>query len=612
MFSIFHMAKFAESHPNIPAETTRAIEYNGIKTKMDNRKSVLSISKPDLIVSQGVIKDLNTSWGANEAAIKAGNEVTINAALNTLFGTIGAVATGGASVVATVAVSGPAFITAAKTYSSAAKTDNARLKRSVYLNAFSVALAGHEAAVAWQKSIHDEYTDLYVNQYLRMEVEHDGGLHTQGASGIDGPFTKEQLYSSIHKISITYDAEGKMVIGEYVRGIHQKEDGYYHLIQDYYGNNRLGSTDHTMSTHLHWDQVDIPELPSDKACYGSSTCQVNFPTYYDAWYSHLEKCGTAINAITAAWNVAKQIEAQIALGPNNPSFDSSLEETYPTTYKYISNGAAVRHAWTSALVVILGNRTVDEGCGRSYYNCHERHNDLHTNRDCIGNSIDDDEEANAGGSLHACNIHDASDSGDHSSTWLCNESPCSNRQVPYCLAMCPYTGSHGTATTPMHVCDVHELWQSGDHSSTWLCNESPCSNRQVPYCLALCPETSSHGTTTITGGDEDTSGDEDALAACSVHPASASGDHSMQASCSYADRFGDSCAITNFYACDNHVHFINTALLMGACGRHWVPSRLLSAHSLQASCSTINSNGDSCTVTSFYACYNHTHTYPAP
>ena len=80
----------------------------------------------------------------------------------------------------------------------------------------------------------------------------------------------------------------------------------------------------------------------------------------------------------------------------------------------------------------------------------------------------------------------------------------------------------------------------------------------------------------------------------------------------YADRFGDSCAITNFYACDNHVHFINTALLMGACGRHWVPSRLLSAHSLQASCSTINSNGDSCTVTSFYACYNHTHTYPAP
>ena len=74
--------------------------------------------------------------------------------------------------------------------------------------------------------------------------------------------------------------------------------------------------------------------------------------------------------------------------------------------------------------------------------------------------------------LHACDIHDTSVPGDHSSTWLCNESPCSNRQVPYCLAMCPYTGSHGTATTPMHVCEVHELWQSGDHSSQTSCSDT--------------------------------------------------------------------------------------------------------------------------------------------
>ena len=190
-----------------------------------------------------------------------------------------------------------------------------------------------------------------------------------------------------------------------------------------------------------------------------------------------------------------------------------------------------------------------------------------------------------------------------------------NSDGDYCTATYFYlcdSHTHEYPSSSLAACGIHPASASGDHTSTYVCDISPCSNRVVPYCLALCPETSSHGTTTITGGDEDTSGDEDALAACSVHPASASGDHSMQASCSYADRFGDSCAITNFYACDNHVHFINTALLMGACGRHWVPSRLLSAHSLQASCSTINSNGDSCTVTSFYACYNHTHTYPAP
>ena len=368
-------------------------------------------------------------------------------------------------MVATVAVAGPAFITAAKTYSSAAKTDNARLNRSVYLNAFSVALAGHEAAVALQKSEHEDYTNIYVNEYLQLMAAHGGGLYTYEGGEQAGPYTKLTLYRSIHGTLIS-ENDGTLVFGAYVDNPNNnKESGYYH-------GSPTGK-DHVMSTHLHWDQVDIPELPSDKACYGSSTCQVNFPTYYDAWYSHLEKCGTAINAITAAWNVAKQIEAQIALGPNNPSFDSSLEETYPTTYQYISNGAAVRHAWTSALVVILGNRTVDEGCGRSYYNCNERNNDLHTNRDCIGNSIDDDEEANAGGSMHACNIHPASDSGSHTS-YTCNISPCSGLIWWGCVyAQCPETGNHGKVVCTISGCQDSTPYDATSSSAGLhaYCNE---------------------------------------------------------------------------------------------------------------------------------------------
>ena len=474
MFSIFHISEWTYSYPNVPKGTVQARTYDGIETKMDNRSRSLLARKPDLIVSQGVIKDLNTSWGANEAAIKAGNKVTINEALNTLFVTIGAVTIGGASVVATVAVSVPAFITAAKTYSSAAKTDNVRLKRSVYLNAFSVALAGHEAAVALQKSEHEDYTNIYVNEYLQLMAAHGGGLYTYEGGEQAGPYTKLTLYRSIHGTLIS-ENDGTLVFGAYVDNPNNnKESGYYH-------GSPTGK-DHVMSTHLHWDHVDIPELPSDKACYGSSTCQVNFPTYYDAWYSHLEKCGTAINAITAAWNVATQIKYQIdTLDPNNPSFDTSLEETYPAAYKYISKGARRHRVLGYIEAVILGNRTVDEGCGRSYYNCHERHNDLHTNRDCIGNSIDDDDEANAGGTdvMHACNIHDTSVPGDHSSTWLCNESPCSNRQVPYCLAMCPETGNHGTTTDDSRVvCDIEGCQDSTPYdpdssSAGWhaYCNE---------------------------------------------------------------------------------------------------------------------------------------------
>ena len=409
-------------------------------------------------------------------------------------------------MVATVAVAGPAFITAAKTYSSAAKTDNARLNRSVYLNAFSVALAGHEAAVALQKSEHEDYTNIYVNEYLQLMAAHGGGLYTYEGGEQAGPYTKLTLYRSIHGTLIS-ENDGTLVFGAYVDNPNNnKESGYYH-------GSPTGK-DHVMSTHLHWDQVDIPELPSDKACYGSSTCQVNFPTYYDAWYSHLEKCGTAINAITAAWNVAKQIEAQIALGPNNPSFDSSLEETYPTTYQYISNGAAVRHAWTSALVVILGNRTVDEGCGRSYYNCNERNNDLHTNRDCIGNSIDDDEEANAGGSMHACNIHPASDSGSHTS-YTCNISPCSGLIWWGCVyAQCPQTSNHGKVVCTIQNCQDSTPYNLNDVAAAALhayCNE--------------CVQYKCNGS-----------------------------DHTVQASCSDASHVntnGDSCTVAG-YGCVSH------------------------------------------------------------
>ena len=47
-----------------------------------------------------------------------------------------------------------------------------------------------------------------------------------------------------------------------------------------------------------------------------------------------------------------------------------------------------------------------------------------------------------------------------------------------------------------------------------------------------------------------------------------------------------------------------------ACGIH--ESSVSGDHSLQASCSQTNSNGDRCTVTNFYACQSHTHRYPAP
>ena len=47
-----------------------------------------------------------------------------------------------------------------------------------------------------------------------------------------------------------------------------------------------------------------------------------------------------------------------------------------------------------------------------------------------------------------------------------------------------------------------------------------------------------------------------------------------------------------------------------ACQQNFWRCTEATSHALQASCSTTNSRGQSCTVTNFYACQSHTHTYP--
>lgn len=175
IFQLFHVIELANSHPS--KDRAEATRYNKLPTLMDNKERNIVPRLTRLAYARSVVEDLNTSWSNNEAAIKAGNEVTITAAINTLFSTIGAITTGGTSMVATVAVTGPAFMNAATTYKEASKTDSARLKRSEFVKAYSKALEGYDAAIAFQKTGHDAYTDLYF-EFLQMEVDHGGGLYT--------------------------------------------------------------------------------------------------------------------------------------------------------------------------------------------------------------------------------------------------------------------------------------------------------------------------------------------------------------------------------------------------------------------------------------------------
>lgn len=54
-------------------------------------------------------------------------------------------------------------------------------------------------------------------------------------------------------------------------------------------------------------------------------------------------------------------------------------------------------------------------------------------------------------------------------------------------------------------------------------------------------------------------------------------------------------------------HYVNCS----ACQQNFWRCTEASSHALQASCSTTNGDGQSCTVTNFYACQSHTHEYPS-
>ena len=66
------------------------------------------------------------------------------------------------------------------------------------------------------------------------------------------------------------------------------------------------------------------------------------------------------------------------------------------------------------------------------------------------------------------------------------------------------------------------------------------------------------------------------------------------------------CSCSTFGTCNGTV----STPSYHACGEH--ETSVSGDHSLQSSCSSTDANGNSCTVTSFYACDNHSHTYPAP
>lgn len=115
--------------------------------------------------------------------------------------------------------------------------------------------------------------------------------------------------------------------------------------------------------------------------------------------------------------------------------------------------------------------------------------------------------------LAACGIHDASASGDHTLTYLCNILPCSNRIVPYCFDQCPEAGNHGKVVCAIQGCQDSTPYDATSSSAGW---HAPCNECSQYKCKG--------------------------------------GDHSWDPSCSdttHTNANGDSCTVAG-YECVSH------------------------------------------------------------
>ncbi len=139
---------------------------------------------------------------------------------------------------------------------------------------------------------------------------------------------------------------------------------------------------------------------------------------------------------------------------------------------------------------------------------------------------------------------------------------------PPCHLSSVTTETGGTTPDPstslMHACDIHDTSVSGSHTS-YTCNTSPCESRVWWGCVdAQCPETGSHGKVVcdIAGCQDSTPYDPNSSSGgwhapcneCSQYRCKGGG-HSWQTSCSdttHTNANGDSCQASGFYACVSH------------------------------------------------------------
>lgn len=165
----------------------------------------------------------------------------------------------------------------------------------------------------------------------------------------------------------------------------------------------------------------------------------------------------------------------------------------------------------------------------------------------------------------------------------------------------PPMGQVDPPETITYACSVHSgaaSEASSHQSGTYACGV---------HSGYLCQASSDHGTTISGWGGSFYECQPHQTFACGHTDLTANSYTHRSETCPF-DSYAQACSSGSYYACQSHTHDYPNRI-DGACGHTYTVAQR-SSHELQASCSETNANGDSCTVTSFYACQTHTHVYP--
>lgn len=175
--------------------------------------------------------------------------------------------------------------------------------------------------------------------------------------------------------------------------------------------------------------------------------------------------------------------------------------------------------------------------------------------------------------------HQHGSSGSSYSYWSCeyNVCPAGNKHWKECRA---------SACSVLFPPPEHEHeWDTYDHKVK--CTE--CGKKYFTCQSSTCPDSSTHsGSGSGSGGSTPPTDNTPNCQDCTSHCSSP-------------------CICSNSGTCNGTVAAAPPPSYH-ACGVHL--TSVSGDHSLQSSCSSTDSHGNTCTVTSFYACQSHTHVYP--